>query len=194
MAASYPSSLPAKDSAGANLSTNPHSALHDDMYDEIVAIATELGTLPKGTATSVKARLDLFESGAWTSYTPTVSQGASTDIAKTVHYAKYARWGRLVMCNVSVSVTASGSAGSAVNVTLPVSAAYVSAGLSAGSVYLYDASITTKYICTAIPSSTTTVAFYASGVSAAGGWGADPNVALANTDFITFSLAYEAAT
>ena len=62
MAASYPASLPVKDPAGANLSTNPHSALHDGMYDEIVAIATELGTNPKGTAASVKARFDALPS------------------------------------------------------------------------------------------------------------------------------------
>lgn len=71
MAASYPSSLPVKDAAGANLSTNPHSTLHDDMYDEIVAIATELGTLPKGTAATVKARLDSMAGppSAWTAPT-----------------------------------------------------------------------------------------------------------------------------
>ncbi len=58
MPASYPTSLPVKNAAGANLSTDPHSALHDGKYDEIVAIATELGTSPKGTFASVKARLD----------------------------------------------------------------------------------------------------------------------------------------
>lgn len=58
MAASYPASLPVTAAAGANLSTNPHSTLHNNMYDEIVAIATELGTSPKGTYASVKARLD----------------------------------------------------------------------------------------------------------------------------------------
>jgi len=58
MAANYPSSLPVKEAAGANLSTNPHSSLHNNMYDEIVAIATELGTAPKGAAASVKSRLD----------------------------------------------------------------------------------------------------------------------------------------
>ena len=63
MAASYPASLPVKDAAGANLSTNPHSALHDGMYDEIVALATELGTSPKGVYASVKARLDAMPRG-----------------------------------------------------------------------------------------------------------------------------------
>lgn len=59
--ANYPNSLPAISDAGANLSTNPHSGLHDDLRDEQLAIATELGTNPKGSYTSVKTRLD----GAW---------------------------------------------------------------------------------------------------------------------------------
>lgn len=62
MAANYPSALPVKDTAGANLASNPHSSLHNNTYDEIVALATELGTLPKGSAASVKARLDAM---AW---------------------------------------------------------------------------------------------------------------------------------
>ena len=75
MAASYPASLPVKDPAGANLSTNPHSTLHDDMYDEIVAIATELGTTPKGTYASVKARLDALPRGR-VAYASTVNAQA----------------------------------------------------------------------------------------------------------------------
>ena len=63
MAANYPSSLPVKDSAGSSLASNPHSSLHDGMYDEIVAIGTELGTNPKGTAATVKARLDDMPAG-----------------------------------------------------------------------------------------------------------------------------------
>lgn len=73
--ANYPSSLPVADPAGVNLASNPHSTLHDDMYDEIVAIATELGTLPKGTAASVKARLDALPLG--------VIEYASTTTAQT---------------------------------------------------------------------------------------------------------------
>ncbi len=82
MAASYPASLPVKDPAGTNLSTNPHSALHDGMYDEIVAIATELGTTPKGTAASVKARLDALPRGkvAYAQVTASQAISASADL------------------------------------------------------------------------------------------------------------------
>lgn len=68
MDANYPASLPIKNPAGANLGVNPHSGLHDEMWDEIIAVATELGTSPKGVFASVKARLNdmLQEPAAWT--------------------------------------------------------------------------------------------------------------------------------
>jgi hypothetical protein len=44
--------------AGANLSSNPHSTMHDDARDEIVAIEAELGVAPSGSYSTVRARLD----------------------------------------------------------------------------------------------------------------------------------------
>jgi len=113
MAASYPASLPVKDPAGANLSTNPHSTLHDGMYDEIVAIATELGTTPKGTAASVKARLDALPRGvvgygrtttAQTGITGTA--GSPTDLT-TLTATFTAVAGRLYRTSVSVPLSSS---------------------------------------------------------------------------------------
>jgi hypothetical protein len=43
---------------GANLSTNPHTSLHNKNRDEIVAIEAELGVAPSGSYSTVKARLD----------------------------------------------------------------------------------------------------------------------------------------
>jgi hypothetical protein len=57
----YPSNIPTTGDlpdAGANLSSNPHSSLHDDVRDEVIAIAGELGVEPSGTANTVRARLD----------------------------------------------------------------------------------------------------------------------------------------
>jgi hypothetical protein len=57
----YPSNIPTTGDlpdAGANLSSNPHSSLHDDVRDEVIAIAGELGVEPSGTASTVRARLD----------------------------------------------------------------------------------------------------------------------------------------
>jgi hypothetical protein len=57
----YPSNVPTTGDlpdAGANLSSNPHSSLHDDVRDEVIAIAGELGVEPSGTESTVRARLD----------------------------------------------------------------------------------------------------------------------------------------
>lgn len=62
----YPTGLPTDvdiPDAGANLSTNPHSALHDDLRDETVAICAELGVSPSGSFATVKARLDSIQAG-----------------------------------------------------------------------------------------------------------------------------------
>lgn len=71
MVAQYPTALVTTANianAGANLSTNPHSSLHDNMRDEIVAIEAELGTAPSAAFSTVTARLnsmwEKFASGA----------------------------------------------------------------------------------------------------------------------------------
>lgn len=58
--ATYPSAIKSFTNPGAlnNLNFPLHTTQHGDANDEINAIETELGTLPKGTYGSVKARLD----------------------------------------------------------------------------------------------------------------------------------------
>lgn len=62
MATSYPSSLDSfTNPTGTDTldsATVPHAGQHDNINDAVVAIETELGTLPKGTYASVKARLN----------------------------------------------------------------------------------------------------------------------------------------
>lgn len=64
MASNYPASLdttatlPAAGGVGANLSTFPHSTLHGNADDAIIAVETELGVAPSGSFSTVKARLD----------------------------------------------------------------------------------------------------------------------------------------
>jgi hypothetical protein len=151
--ASYPSSLPVADPAGANLSSNPHSTLHDDMYDEIVAIATELGTNPKGTAASVKARLDLLEIGAWTTWTPTVFQLGSVTVTNT--RSRYVRYGRTIHYTARLEVTGSGTGGNPITVSLPVTAA--ASGEMSGTAALFDVSATLGYSAVIQLASTTTL-------------------------------------
>ena len=190
MAASYPASLPVKDPAGANLSTNPHSTLHDGMYDEIVAIATELGTTPKGTAASVKARLDLFAT-TLTPVTPQLDQGATVNIAKTVAYAKHVRLGQLIVFLFSIQANDAGTAGSQATVALPVTAAAASGIWGSGTIL--DLSTGTTHVGAWQGTSTTKISL-ATKDSALSGWGATPNLALANGDFLNGVAVYESAT
>lgn len=62
----YPTGLPTSadiPDAGADLSTNPHEDLHNDMRDEIVAICAELGVSPSGSFATVGARLNALPRG-----------------------------------------------------------------------------------------------------------------------------------
>ena len=60
MATNYPTSIDAfTNPAGtATLASPDHAGQHTDINDAVEAIETELGTLPKGSKASVKARLD----------------------------------------------------------------------------------------------------------------------------------------
>lgn len=143
MAANYPGSLPVKEAAGANLSTNPHSQLHDDMYDEIVAIGTELGTAPSGAETTVKARLDRVTPtlGAWTPWTPTWA----TTIGNATVDASYIRIGRLVVFELDVIIGSTTDLfGSEVRFSLPFNMTN-SIAKHLGSCTLYDATGPTFY-------------------------------------------------
>lgn len=66
MATNYPGALDSltNPSAGDALTSPSHSAQHANANDAIEAIETELGTNPKGSAATVKARLDAIETGA----------------------------------------------------------------------------------------------------------------------------------
>ncbi len=65
-------------------------------------------------------------------WTPTLAQGASTDINKTVNWANYWRIGRLVFFEVKVTASAAGTTNNSITLTLPVAAAGV-AHMVAGS-------------------------------------------------------------
>lgn len=128
----------------------------------------------------------------WTSYTPTISQGASVDIAKTVTYSKWSRGPRRSITYTFVlALTASGTSGSSVTVTVPVTAA-IASSLTAGTATIFDTSTSTRYICAVEFISTSAIGFGhdTSGTSL---WGQGPSIALASGDAIRGSITYEAA-
>lgn len=128
--------------------------------------------------------------GTWTAWTPRIDQGASTNIAKTVTYSRYVRIGSLVTWTFNILMTASGTAGSALVLTLPVTAVSGAGGGGAGMVY--DFSTTTRYSAH-IEFATPTTAIFVGDWSGASGWGAVPNLAIASGDVLRGTVTYEAA-
>lgn len=63
MATSYPTSLDnfTNPTGSDTLASPDHAGQHTDINDAVEAIETELGTLPKGSSASVKARLDAVD-------------------------------------------------------------------------------------------------------------------------------------
>ena len=186
MAANYPASLPVKTAAGANLSTNPHSALHNKMFEEIVAIDTELGTNPSGSSATVKARLELAE-GTPTSHTGQIDQSTS-NIGKTVTYSTYWRLGRTIIWSFKYTMTAGGSAGTAITLTVPVTASDTLGMNGAGML----TTSTQRYDCAIVGNSTTTIKLI-NDQSGNSFLGATPSVALASGNVIDGLVIYEAA-
>lgn len=78
---------------------------------------------------------DHAEYSDWTDYTPTLSQGTATDIAKTVQYARWCRVGNMVHCNGYLVLTAAGASGYP-DVTLPVASVAAADDVPAGQVFI----------------------------------------------------------
>ena len=132
------------------------------------------------------------EGGAWTTYTPTVAQGASTDISKTVTYSKYARYGRTIHFVYTLAMTASGSSGSIITISLPVTAASASGVVGTGN-YNDAGSITA---CTLIGSTTSVVFMVDTDPAGFGGdsGGSYPQtLTVGSGDILKGSITYEAA-
>ena len=61
------------------------------------------------------------EGGAWSSWTPVVTQSATPTLTNT--RSRYARYGRTIHFSLKVDITSSGTGGNAIVITLPVTAA-----------------------------------------------------------------------
>jgi hypothetical protein len=128
--------------------------------------------------------------GTWASFTPTISQGASSDVAKTVDYSRYLRHGRMITWSFFMTLSASGTAGSAVEVTLPLAATSTQSIVGSGRVF--DTSTSTSYSGTLLGSATTKVRLFGDW-SGTGAWGSTPNLAIASGDVISGAITYESA-
>lgn len=201
MASNYPASLdttatlPAAGSVGANLSTFPHSTLHGNADDAIIAIETELGVAPSGAETTVKARLDRITPtlGALTSWSPTLTQSGTVTATNT--YSRYIRIGRLIIGWFQLAVTGAGTAGNPVTVNVPVAAVGTT---FVGGGEVFDTSASARYNALLFMPTTATVDFRASAISGVldnriGIAGSGFSAALASGDGVSGFFSFEAA-
>jgi len=159
----------------------------------------EVGSIPRtlGNPSGIQGLQDIaqvgpaVDNGAWVSYTPQIDQGVSTNIAKTVNYARYRRDGSRLVVEFDLSVTAAGTSGSAITVTIPMDFA-TSAGGAKGVGQIYDASAVVRYVCCVERNGTSKVGFAADGAYN-GQVGATPAFALASGDVIRASVDCEIA-
>ena len=128
--------------------------------------------------------------GAWTDYTPTLAQGATGNISKTIQYARYLQIGKLVVVTVRLDITGAGTANNGITVSLPVTA-YGTNNNAFGSGRYNDGGVV--YQCVVSQASSTTAYLVRADVTSAGSVGTDPNIATANGDSLQFTLTYEAA-
>lgn len=124
---------------------------------------------------------------AWVDYTPTLVQGVT--VSKTTVVARYCQFQKTVIVNIMLNPTSTGTAGSAVQVGLPI-AARANNNQIVGSGFIYDNSPQFNYNVSAYLGSTTTFnALYQGGSP----WGTSPNLAITTGDQIQFMITYEVA-
>lgn len=123
--------------------------------------------------------------GAWNAFTPTLSQGASTDISAT-KACEYIRVGKLFIARYRIDATAAGTAGSNVTLTLPVTAS--GSGQMLGSAMYIDAD-STDYTGLSFAETATTLVIY----TPTGKLGTSPAVTVASGDIIFAQIMGEAA-
>ena len=154
--------------------------------------------IPATWAAGVASNFGLVDPwGQWTDYTPTIAQGVTTDIAKTVNRARWMRVGRKVKVEVHVTMTAAGTAGDPITISAPVTVATLSpanAILGAGSGYFNDTG-TAQYSVNVVQvgGNNTTVRMLRCDATFTNYVGADPSMEIASGDIIGIEFEYEAA-
>ena len=128
-------------------------------------------------------------SAGWTSYTPTLAQGATSNISKTVTYAKYMRIGKIVWGQVRLDITGSGTITNDITITMPITPAYTSANqIIIGAGYYFDSGSAFYIVQTSLSNSLISLAY-----GAGGAVGRVPNLAVASGDQFVCEFTYEAA-
>jgi hypothetical protein len=130
---------------------------------------------------------------AWTSYTPTVTQGVG--VTATIQECRFTQINKIVFIKGHLTLTSAGTAGSSIRLTYPSGLDPVnitgSFAPSAGAAGYYDASTTVQYNMT-VQTTAATIRFFADGTGGSN-FGQFPALTAANGDILTFFVCYEVA-
>jgi len=126
---------------------------------------------------------------AWVSYTPTLAQGASTNISKTINTAKYLRVGTLLFVNIYFSITGTGTANNTITVSLPSGITMPGNQFFLNGIGQYNDASVQRYPAAPYYSTSTTVTLRRTDQAPGDDIGRDPNIAVASGDefFVSFS-------
>jgi hypothetical protein len=94
--------------------------------------------LTLASASTTYATVANFPASAWTVWTPTVRQGATT-LSTSSNLSTYIQYGKLVFIKCSISITSTGSAGGRISITSPISQSLVPVKYAIGNFVYIDA-------------------------------------------------------
>ncbi|HYH51172.1 MAG TPA: hypothetical protein VEG38_16625 [Acidimicrobiia bacterium] len=138
-----------------------------------------------------EARLARIQTGPWTTYVPTLAQGAAT-VNKTVTYARYVRFGQTCIVQGDLACTSNGSSGTDVTVGLPLPAAATALATGIGAVYNASAGLYFKGGAEIV--SSTTVKFFSFHSTALGFLGSVSFTGMLSPgDLVRYYVTYEVA-
>lgn len=169
-------------------------------------IVADVGHLPTGAARYSGVRVyqadtrqeKEWDGTGWTimseptqTWTPTLAQGATSNIAKTVTRARYKRSDGWIQGSVQLTPTGAGTSGSIVSVSAPIAGNGVGAALLATGAGWYQDSGTAQYSVIVHLMTGSLFQFVRADTNSTNFFGSDPTMAIAAADILTFFFSYE---
>ena len=130
---------------------------------------------------------------AWTSWTPTLTQGTTTFSTSARSSSRYVQINKLVIAVGAVTINSgTGQSGQPLAISLPV-APYVTVYNMFGGAWIYDASTATAYNSSVYGISGTSTVGFLGDWSGGNSWGNTPSIQATTSDEVRAYFVYEAA-
>ena len=154
----------------------------------LVVFNTTAGVMQVSDGTNFRDVPSLASSGAWTAWTPTLTQGGTVTWNAGTSRARYLQVGKTVHAVCRLEVTGNGTFNNAVKMTLPVTAA---AAISGGGTFWHFDTGNANFTGFVSIDTPTELLFYHSGGNQA--YGANNSVTVSNGDVFNMFVTYEVA-